>query len=56
MNKKFKCMICLEEADSYDFSFEKLKCGHKFHFKCLNEWKIHSKSCPVCRKEISINI
>ena len=52
-NKKIQCMICLTESDGYDFSFKKLKCGHKFHLHCINEWKTHSSSCPVCRKDIT---
>lgn len=55
-SKKTQCMVCLKEFDGYDFSFKKLKCGHKFHMKCINEWTIHSKSCPICRKEINIVI
>lgn len=55
-NQKSQCMICLEEMDGYDFTVNKLKCGHKFHYRCLDEWKRHSKFCPVCRKEIPIVI
>ena len=52
-NIKIQCMICLEDTDGYDFTINKLKCGHKFHFRCIKEWQHHSNQCPVCRKEIS---
>ena len=55
-NKKIQCMICLEDTDGYDFTVKKLKCGHKFHYRCIEEWQRHSKLCPVCRKEIEIKV
>ena len=27
-------------------------CGHIFHEKCLNQWIVHQKICPCCRKDI----
>jgi hypothetical protein len=51
-NKKSTCMICLKESDYYDFSFNKLKCGHSFHINCIKEWKCHCNTCPICRKEL----
>ena len=52
-NKKLTCMICLKDSDNYDFSYTKLKCGHRFHFNCIKEWKFHGNTCPICRKELS---
>lgn len=52
-NKKSTCMICLKDSDNYDFSYIKLKCGHRFHFNCIKEWKCHCNTCPICRKELS---
>ena len=53
-NKKVTCVVCLKDFDGYDFNCKKLKCGHNFHMKCIDEWLTHSKSCPICRKEIDI--
>lgn len=53
MNKKTMCMICMNESDEYIYKFNKIKCGHNFHYNCLNEWKNHSSKCPICRKELS---
>ena len=52
MNKKTICMICMNESDEFTYRFNKIKCGHKFHYDCLKEWKNHSTSCPICRKEL----
>ena len=51
-NNKIQCMICLDDMDGYDFTVNKLKCGHEFHYSCLNKWQEHNKLCPVCREEI----
>ena len=53
MNKKTMCMICMCESDEYTYKFNKISCGHKFHFNCLEEWKKHSLKCPICRKELN---
>lgn len=26
-----------------------LECAHIFHEKCIEEWKMKSKECPICR-------
>ena len=41
-----ECPICLEKCESYI----KLKCDHKFHFKCIKDWSQSSTKCPLCRK------
>jgi len=53
MSKKTKCMICMNESDEFTYRFNKIKCGHKFHYNCLNEWKNHSTTCPICRKDLT---
>eukprot|EP01083_Nonionella_stella_P194897 718448_1 len=49
------CTICLDPFINNDTNDEIIKCGHRFHLKCLNE---HEKSrgletiysrCPNCR-------
>ena len=53
------CGICLLNIYSPTFNLE---CNHKFHIKCLNEWRkaacIHNPyyqqfSCPYCRERIA---
>lgn len=32
----------------------KLACDHIFHHKCIKEWCLYKKECPVCRAEIKL--
>lgn len=42
------CAICWEEITDPSVT---LKCGHRFHYKCLTEWAKRSEACPMCREE-----
>ena len=43
------CAVCLENFEG-DESVCNLKCGHKFHSKCLCIWLINKNAtCPICR-------
>lgn len=37
---------------NYD-NYEILECSHKFHKKCINEWKKKNNICPLCRNIIN---
>ncbi|KAG8182570.1 hypothetical protein JTE90_007307 [Oedothorax gibbosus] len=39
------CVICLDTEGR----MTTVKCGHRFHSKCINCWLKESDSCPVCR-------
>ena len=43
------CVICYEELG--EGTHGELKCGHKFHKKCISQWMNVSahKNCPTCR-------
>lgn len=44
------CSICLDDTkNSVNY---KTQCNHYFHKKCLDEWLIKSKTCPICRNLI----
>lgn len=46
------CVVCLENFDT-DSSLAELKCGHNYHFNCLEEWiKCGHEECPLCRVKI----
>ncbi|RNA18028.1 RING finger protein 141-like [Brachionus plicatilis] len=38
------CCICMEEKTNLVLS-----CSHNYCEKCIEEWKITSKTCPICR-------
>ena len=44
----FECSICLQETKETEYS-RLLKCGHKFHKKCIDKWIIKHNTCPICR-------
>jgi hypothetical protein len=49
------CPICL---DNFDNSYAIIKCGHKFHIECFNNYVNNNKqknleiTCPMCRDTI----
>lgn len=44
--KMKECLICLEQNCIYS---RKLKCGHHFHPKCIDQWFRSKTTCPCCR-------
>jgi hypothetical protein len=40
------CIICFEPLLN---NVKNLRCHHKYHIKCLNEWRKYKKKCPVCK-------
>jgi len=42
------CAICLESL--CDCKLKTLKCGHVFHFECVEKCQITSMKCALCRK------
>jgi hypothetical protein len=48
------CVICHEVIQPYHQVAEPRRCAHKFHVVCINIWLAHHRSCPVCRRRISI--
>ena len=47
------CSICLEpltKTDNKNMIPVKLKCGHIFHYTCINKWHGSKQECPMCRR------
>ena len=42
-----ECVICLDNMIKGE-NVIIIKCGHKYHTKCLNEWFLRKKICPIC--------
>ena len=52
-----KCPICLDfinEKDSTNLPIATLPCKHTFHKSCIDPWFFVHKSCPVCRRNYSM--
>ena len=45
------CSICLESKRWYQ-EIRKLKCNHKFHLYCIQNWSSSNYTCPICRIQI----
>ena len=59
------CLICLEPCEETNKLFKMqdivflnalCKCNGKFHVNCLVNWSKVSKTCPICRKQLTINL
>ena len=45
------CPICLDNYKKDDILNE-LKCGHKYHNTCIDDWIKNNNNCPLCRLSI----
>ena len=45
------CSICIEPFKENDEMY-RLKCGHIFHTKCIEEWININNICPTCREDV----
>lgn len=46
------CCICLAPF-SADVPIRQTSCGHHFHEKCLGNWLKMSRTCPLCRRNVT---
>jgi hypothetical protein len=46
-----ECSICYGTM-LYPRLTKTLRCGHKFHKKCIDQWTATNPSCPLCRTSI----
>ena len=63
--KEEQCLICWDSSDKYD-EITKMQqltsfiptctCNGCFHNKCLFTWVHSTHSCPICHKDMQINI
>jgi len=44
------CAICLDDMlDQDDDIYTITECKHRYHEKCIRQWKIEKSICPLCR-------
>jgi len=48
------CSICFTEVE-VGVKVRKLPCCHEYHSKCIKQWLVNEKSCPICKKEVVIS-
>jgi hypothetical protein len=46
----FECPICCD-TDNLD-ALVQLKCTHKYHMKCIDEWVRKTPVCPYCKTDV----
>lgn len=60
-----QCLICLEPTQETNKLFRmkdvlvinsNCECNGNFHINCLTHWINVSKICPICRKQLTINV
>ncbi len=44
-----ECIICTESLNSDESVVILDKCGHVYHKKCVDKWRLQSNTCPECR-------
>jgi hypothetical protein len=48
------CAICYEPMEQNHNIVTPTNCKHSFHAICINIWLARHRSCPLCRKPISL--
>jgi hypothetical protein len=48
------CVICHETMESHHTVVKPDTCAHMFHAICINVWLARHRSCPICRRVISL--
>jgi len=46
------CAVCLCDFETGE-QLRELKCTHKFHSSCVDQWLKINKTCPICKAEIA---
>lgn len=46
-----QCQVCLEEFKSGD-DIRTLPCLHIYHKKCIDQWLVRNRTCPICKEAI----
>ncbi|GMP68934.1 hypothetical protein CsSME_00028373 [Camellia sinensis var. sinensis] len=43
------CAICIEEYANEEEIGTMKNCGHEYHVRCIREWLLVKKVCPICK-------
>lgn len=50
---KESCAICLDDITTGQM-VKALRCSHKFHEKCINNWLRQKLQCPLCKEKVTL--
>ena len=46
-----RCSICLGDLEAGE-RVRPLRCSHRFHLECINEWLLKKPTCPLCVQKV----
>ncbi|KZV52336.1 RING/U-box superfamily protein [Dorcoceras hygrometricum] len=49
-----ECSVCLSKFEDVEILRLLPKCQHAFHVECIDQWLENHSTCPLCRREISL--
>lgn len=53
-NNQKSCCICMEDYKNKE-KLRTLPCLHFFHTKCIDKWLFKTRTCPICKFDITRN-
>lgn len=51
-SEDLSCVVCCEAIEE-GHSVRVLPCLHRFHVDCVDQWLVRSRTCPVCKLDIT---
>ncbi|XP_015060368.1 RING finger protein 148-like [Solanum pennellii] len=45
------CVICHDKFE-HEENIGTLGCGHEYHARCIKQWLVIKKDCPICRASV----
>uniref|UniRef100_UPI0037E831E3 leukemia NUP98 fusion partner 1 n=1 Tax=Semicossyphus pulcher TaxID=241346 RepID=UPI0037E831E3 len=49
------CLICHEDMRRSGVGVQELRCTHRFHKECMEQWLWKKRTCPTCRVHVSMS-
>ncbi|OTF78623.1 ring finger protein 44-like protein [Euroglyphus maynei] len=49
------CVICMCDFEAKQ-NLRVLPCHHEFHARCIDKWLKTNRTCPICRRDSTVQI